>query len=176
MTRRFERAQLLVGAGFRIRKVRADVNKRAIVGIILRRAQRLAFNRNDTFTELAGRLRDKLFGPRTERLDGGVRDDRELVASVYRKAADSGAKTHARRLPRLDGTVVGVHRTQRAIEQQIDVVAGNRRRSDADKGERRIPAANVRVVLEIGAELHFYGFFVELRSRIGDRGEVTARR
>ena len=66
------------------------------------------------------------------------------------EAADRGAEAHAWCGARIDGAVVGVHRAQRAIEQQVDVVARDRRRRDADERERRVAAADVRIVFEIG--------------------------
>ncbi len=125
------------------------------------------------FAELPGRFGDQLFGPGAERLDGRVRDDRELVAPVDRKPADRCPETHARGAAWVDGAIVGVHRAERAVEQQVDVVAGDCRGCDADKGERRVSPSDVRIVLEIGAERFCLRLLIERRSRVGDRDEVA---
>ena len=173
MSGRFEREQLLVDAGLRIGQIRADVNEGPVVGIIARRAERLAFDRDDPFAELPGRFRDELFGPRTERLDGAMRDDRELVAPVDGETADRRAEANAGRVARIDGTIVGVHCAERAVEQQVDVVSGDRRGRDPDERERGIATADVRIVLEVGAERLSLRLLVELRAGIGDRDEVA---
>ena len=140
----------------------------------LRRAERLAFDRHDALPELAGGFGDQLLGPRAERFNGRMRDDREFVASVYRESADRGTEAHAWCGARIDGTVVGMHRAQRAIEQQGYVVARDCGGRDAHERERRIAASDVRIVFKIGGERFFLGFFIERRTGIGDRDEVSS--
>jgi hypothetical protein len=67
-----------------------------------------------------------------------------------------------------------VHCAERAIEQQVDVVSGYRRGRDADERERRIAAADIRIVLEVLSERCLLRLFVERRSGIGDGNEVAA--
>ena len=121
---------------------------------------------------LAGGLGDELLGPVGESDDvRAVGDDRELVAQ-RRRGRDRGAEHE----PGVLGAVDGERELDRLglVEDLGDVGAGEPRRDEAERGERRVAAADGRVGVE-HAVAGRAGGLVERRAGVGHDDDAGRR-
>ena len=152
--RLIERVDTEHGAGRRRRdlpahELRADAQRldqadeQPIVTVHRGPAERLAGNRHDPGPALAGRLCDELLDPQTEWPQPRSRDQRELVTPGARGAAqddperDTGILTDRVRRP------AEARHPAPPAQQPADVQSHDRRRHHAEKGQRRVAAADV---------------------------------
>ena len=83
---------LVSGIGFTIER---EIDEEAIVAVKLRRAERLAVDRDETLAVLAGGLGEQLLGPGAEIGQARRRQDRHLVAARPRGSAEREAERDA---------------------------------------------------------------------------------
>src|SRR6187401_350947 len=101
---------------------------------------------------LSGALREQLLGPRAERRDLVVGEERELVTAVAGQGPDGETERDAGVRVRIRLTAGREHRGRR-LDERIEVDPDERCRDEPDIGQRAIPAADVRIVQKDLAEL-----------------------
>ena len=142
-----ERVPPAVGAA-----LEREADEDAVVAVRLRLAERLEVDRHDADAVLAGALGDELLGPRPERRDLVVGQERQLVAAGAGERPDGEPQRDARVRVRVRLAAGAEHRGGRR-EQRVEVEADERRRHEPDVGQRAVPTADVGRVEEDLAEL-----------------------
>ena len=102
-----------------------------------------------------------------------VDHERQLVAAAQRELAERGAEPQARVAV---GQLAVLRRHLRALEHRLDVDAGQRRRHDAERRQRRVAPADLGVGEEHVAEALALGQLAHRRAGVGDRDEVAPDR
>ena len=108
-----------------------EVDEEAVFAVVVRRRDRLAYNRDDTRTGLARALGEQLLKPVGERSNLPVGDDRQLVAACLRHLRHHDPDLRARIGGAGDMRPAVVHGLAGAAQQTAEVYA--------DQGRRRQP-------------------------------------
>ena len=160
MSRRFECRQ----PGF-VRRIAigGDGDKRAIVPIFVRAAERLVDHGQGAFAVLAGALGHELLDPEAERRERGRERQRQLVASLEHGGADERAQGE----PGIGVVLLpAAVRHGRAGRVELGGIRADERRGhESEERQRRKPPADVGWVHEYVAVALGLGECLERRAR-----------
>ena len=150
----------------------ADMREQPVLAVDRRIPERLVGHRQEAGAGLAGAFGHELLEPHPERGDGRGHQQGDLVPSPPGQFAHRGAERHTGVL--LGGHVrrAGAHHAECAVEQAGHIHALERRRHQAEVGERRVPAADVGEVEEHPAVAAPPALLDQRGPGIGDRDEV----
>ena len=151
-----------------------QIDEEAVAAVDIRRAERLAIDRNKSVAVLAGRLGDQLLGPGAEIRNFRRREQRDLVAA--------GPPGDGERDTELDGGICFRRHSRPArpchhlggAEQESHVDPGGRGGHQAERREHRIAAADAGIAQEDAAEPLGPGGLLQRRARIGNGDEAAA--
>ena len=153
-----------------------EFDEHAVVVVDAGVAERLAVDRHDALTFLAGALGDELLDPGADGPEGSGGDEGELVAAFPGKCskrhADGDGWVGADRGVGGGGLAGG----DGAVEERLKIDAGEGGRDEAEKGEGGVAAADVGRVEEdagVGVVLREGG---QAGSGVGDGDEVASGR
>ena len=118
-----------------VRARQRDPDERPVRAVRLDRAERLEVDRDDPDAVLAGALGDELLDPRPEARDLVVGQERQLVAAGLGEGPDREPEREPGVGRRVRLAAGGQHRRRRR-QQRVEVDPDERRRHEADVGQR----------------------------------------
>ena len=149
-----------------------NAHEHPVIAVYRRVAERLAVDRHDAVSLLAGALGNQLLDPRPQRLRPRRKRERQLVPAALRQHAERQAQSNGRVL--LDVRLLQGLPTEfeSSDQHRCDVETDERRRHEPEVGQGRIASANPGIVEKRADESFVRRAPRQRRVRVSDRDEV----